>query len=239
MGDILDRADTCRKAATGRDFRIRELARLGDGRVLSFNVTDAPPTHTFADLLTRAARGDPAALDALVAQYETKVRTVARVLLGPALRPYLDSADLAQSVHKSIVTGLRENKFTFAGPDQLVGLALTVLRRKAAKHWRHLQRQRRLSGDGTDRSGDDLPGVLAALSSPGTDPAADAQYRDHLDQLCTHLDDAERRILDLRLDGYTPSEIADKIGVSRVALRVRLTRLRQRLRAAEVVTDWL
>jgi RNA polymerase sigma factor (sigma-70 family) len=127
----------------------------------------------------------------------------------------------------------------FTGPDELVGLALTVLRRKAAKHWRHLRRQRRLSGDGADRSGDDLPGVLAALSSPGTDPAADAQYHDHLAQLCAHLDDNERKILDLRLEGYTPSEIADKIGVSRVALRVRLTRLRQRLQTADVVTDWL
>jgi RNA polymerase sigma-70 factor (ECF subfamily) len=198
-----------------------------------------PPATDFADLLTRAAAGDDRALDALVSQYEPKVRMVARVLLGPALRPYLDSVDLAQSVHKSIVTGLRENKFEFAGPDQLVGLALTILRRKAAKHWRHLQRQRRLSGDGTQRSRDDLPDVLAALSSGGTDPAAEAQYRDHLDQLCGHLDENERKILDLRLEGYTPSEIADLIGVSRVALRVRLTRLRQRLHAAEVVTDWL
>jgi RNA polymerase sigma-70 factor (ECF subfamily) len=201
-------------------------------------VTDAAPTE-FADLLTRAAEGDTTALDALVARYEPKVRVVARVLLGPALRPYLDSVDLAQSVHKSIVTGLRENRFEFEGPDQLVGLALTVLRRKAARHWRHLQRQRRLSGDGSARTADDLPDVLAALSNPGTDPAAEAEYRDHLRQLCEHLDENERRILDFRLEGYTPSEIADKIGVSRVALRVRLTRLRQRLQAAEVVTDWL
>jgi RNA polymerase sigma-70 factor (ECF subfamily) len=201
-------------------------------------VADAP-AHDFAGLLARAARGEPAALDALIREYEPKVRVVARVLLGPALRPYLDSADLAQSVHKSIVTGLRENRFEFAGPDQLVGLAITVLRRKAARHWRHLQRQRRLSGDGPARDGDDLPGVLTALSSPGTDPAAEAQFRDQLDHLCRHLDDAERRILDLRLEGYTPSEIADQIGVSRVALRVRLTRLRQRLQATGAVTDWL
>lgn len=196
-------------------------------------------TVSFNELLARSARGDSAALDELVRQYEPKVRIVARVLLGPALRPYLDSADLAQSVHKSIVTGLKENRFLMDGPDDLVGLAITVLRRKAARHWRHLQRQRRLSGDGSQRSTDDLSGVLTALSSPGTDPAADAQFRDQLDRLCEHLDDNERRILDLRLEGYTPSEIADQIGISRVALRVRLTRLRQRLQATGVVTDWL
>jgi len=197
------------------------------------------PSLNFAELLAQAAQGDQAALDELTREYEPKVRMVARVLLGPALRPYLDSVDLAQSVHKSILVGLRDNKFVISEPDQLVGLALTVLRRKAAKHWRHLQRQRRLSGDGSARSTDDLPGVLTALSSPGTDPAAEAQFRDQLEHLCTHLDEAERRILDLRLEGHTPSEIADQIGISRVALRVRLTRLRQRLQASGVVTDWL
>lgn len=197
------------------------------------------PAPDFADLLRRAADGDAAAVDALVTQYEPKVRIVARVLLGPALRPYLDSVDLAQSVHLSIVAGLRDNRFRVATPDDLIGLAVTVLRRKAAKHWRHLQRQRRLSGDGSARGGANLSGVLAALSSGGIDPAADAQFRDQLDHLCAHLDDAERQILDQRLDGHTPAEIADRIGVSRVALRVRLTRLRQRLHAAGVVTDWL
>ncbi|QEL16255.1 RNA polymerase sigma factor [Limnoglobus roseus] len=193
----------------------------------------------FAELINRAGRGEATAIEALVRQYEPKVRIVARVLLGPALRPYLDSVDLAQSVHKSIVTGLRDNKFVAHSPDDLVGLAVTILRRKAAKHWRHLQRQRRLSGDGTARGRDELPGVLSTLSGGGTDPADDAQYRDQLDHLCNQLDDAERTILDLRLEGYGPSEIADKIGISRVALRVRLTRLRQRLQAAGVITDWL
>jgi RNA polymerase sigma factor (sigma-70 family) len=196
------------------------------------------PAGDFADILRLAAAGDPAALQRLVAEYEPKVRIVARVLLGPALRPYLDSADLAQSVHLSIVAGLRDQRFRLAGPDDLIGLAVTVLRRKAAKQWRHLQRQRRLSGDGS-RSRDGLSGTLAALSGGGTDPAAEAQFRDQLDHLCAHLDESEQRVLALRLDGFTPAEIADQIGVSRVALRVRLTRLRQRLTAAGVVTDWL
>lgn len=198
-----------------------------------------PAAVDFADLLARSGQGDADALNELVRQYEPKVRIVAKVLLGPALRPYLDSVDLAQSVHKSIVTGLKENRFEMSGPDDLIGLAITVLRRKAAKHWRHLQRQRRLSGDGSMRSTDDLSGVLTALSSAGPNPADDAQFRDQMVQLCTHLDENERKILDYRLEGYTPSEIADLIGISRVALRVRLTRLRQRLQAKGAVTDWL
>lgn len=199
----------------------------------------ADPAADFAALLARAGEGDEAALGELVRQYEPKVRIVARVLLGPALRPYLDSADLAQSVHRSVVTGLRDRRFGLATPDDLIGLAVTILRRKAARHWRRLQRQRRLSGVQTAEGGGDLTGVLAALSCTAADPAAEAQFRDQVNHLCGHLDAAERQILDWRLEGYTPAEIADRIGVSRVALRVRLTRLRQRLQAAGVVTDWL
>lgn len=199
-------------------------------------MSDAPD---FPTLLARAGEGDEAALQELVRQYEPKVRIVARVLLGPALRPYLDSVDLAQSVHKSVVTGLRDRRFAFTNPDDLIGLAITILRRKAAKHWRHLQRQRRLSGVNGEQSGGDLAGVLTALSCPEADPATEAQYRDQVEHLCAHLDESEKKILDQRLEGYTPAEIADRIGVSRVALRVRLTRLRQRLKDAGVVTDWL
>jgi DNA-directed RNA polymerase specialized sigma24 family protein len=43
----------------------------------------------------------------------------------------------------------------------------------------------------------------------------------------------------LRLQDYTPQEIGADLGLSAVALRVRLTRLRQRLRAVGVLDDWL
>jgi RNA polymerase sigma-70 factor (ECF subfamily) len=68
-------------------------------------MSEAP--ETFADLLARARRQDPAALAELVQRYESRVRMVARVLLGPALRPYLDSLDLVQSVHRSLMLGIQ------------------------------------------------------------------------------------------------------------------------------------
>src|SRR5438477_12507694 len=100
----------------------------------------------FVTLLAQARQGDRSALAELSQQYEAKVRMVARVLLGPALRPHLDSVDLVQSVHRSLMLGLRQDKFDISSPDKLIGLALTLVRRKVARQWRHLQRQKRLSG---------------------------------------------------------------------------------------------
>jgi RNA polymerase sigma-70 factor (ECF subfamily) len=191
----------------------------------------------FADLLNQARQGDRAAWERLAQQYEPKIRLVARVLLGPALRPYLDSVDLVQSVHRSLMVGLRTEKFDISSPDKLMALAVTLVRRKVARHWRHLQRQQRLN-QGPQDSGN-LPHLLSSLSSPRSDPAQAVQLNDSIQHLCNTLEDSERRMLDLRLQGYTPAEIAANLGIHPIALRVRMSRLRQRLQAEGVLTEWL
>jgi RNA polymerase sigma-70 factor (ECF subfamily) len=191
----------------------------------------------FGVLLASARRGDVNALSQLTQQYEAKVRIVARVLLGPALRPYLDSMDLVQSVHRSLMLGLRQAKFDISNPDQLVALALTMVRRKAARHWRHLQRQKRLDSGLAETS--DLAMLLTSLSSPEMDPARAAQFNDSVRSLCASMDETERRMMDLRLQGHTTAEIAAALGLNPITLRVRMTRLRQRLQAAGVLDEWL
>jgi len=192
----------------------------------------------FADLLARARQGDAGALAELARTYEPNVRLVARYRLGAALRPYLDSMDLVQSVHRSLLLGLRNDRFDLSGPDKLVALALTIVRRKAAKHWRRLRRQKRLSHAGPTDA-DDPVQLLTALSSPGNDPAKAAQVRDAVQHLWKHLDSAERRVLELRLNGLSTADVARELSQDPDVLRVRLSRLRKRLRDAGVLTEWL
>jgi RNA polymerase sigma factor (sigma-70 family) len=190
----------------------------------------------FLDLLERGRNGDQEALTVLVQQYEREVRVMARVLLGPALRPHLDSLDLVQSVHRSLLVGLHGGRFEFNSPKDLVALALTMVRRKVARQWRHLQRQKRLESSSASQN---LPDVLISLCSSGDDPARAAQFNDQVRELCQLLSEAEYTILQMRLAGYRTAEIAAHLGLSAVALRVRLTRLRQRLQDSGVLDDWL
>ena len=191
----------------------------------------------FAALLGRARQGDSSALAQLARQYESKVRVVARVLLGPALRPYLDSMDLVQSVHRSLMLGLRQDKSDISSPEKLVALALTLVRRKVARQWRHMQRQQRLTAGSTDSG--NLAAMLTSLTSREADPGDTVQFNDAVSHLCDNLQPSERRMLELRLQGYSTAEIASEMRIHAVALRVRLTRLRQRLQASGVLADWL
>lgn len=195
------------------------------------------PASAFAELVARVRQGDQTALDDLVRQYEPEVRLVARLRLGPALRPYLDSMDLVQSVHRSLIVGLKQDKYELHEPGQLIALALTIVRRKAARHWRKLQRQDRPSGSKTGEG--NLPSVLQNLADSTDHPAAGVTLDDTVQALCKNLSPDEKRLLELHLEGYRTVEAAEKLGVNADVLRVKLSRLRAKLRATGLADDWL
>ncbi|MCA9192918.1 MAG: sigma-70 family RNA polymerase sigma factor [Planctomycetales bacterium] len=184
----------------------------------------------FQLLLESAKNGDEAAMSELVSKYETEVRLVARLRLGNALRPHLDSLDLVQSVHKSVLLGLRSSRFDISSPEKLVALALTIVRRKVARKWRKLKRQQRLSNHFGELQ--TLPALLAGLNTSDPDPQHEATIVEATAQVLQGLDNTEKQMIQMRLEGYTTAEIARQLGLDPDVLRVKLSRLRRRLRAS-------
>jgi RNA polymerase sigma-70 factor (ECF subfamily) len=184
------------------------------------------PPDDPAELLERIRDGDEEALTRLLLHYEPRIKTAAHVLLGPLLRPHLDSVDLVQSVHRMLLPGLRGGKYDLSDSEQLIALAVTLLRRKVARSWRRLRRehdlQLRARADGV------LPENMAAAEPE--DPAQAAELKDGILHLLGHFKDDERRLLELRLQGLSTPQIAEQLGCDAHALRARLSRLRQRLR---------
>lgn len=193
--------------------------------------TMQPGEPSFDDLLARARAGDNAALADLARRYEPQVRAVARARLGPALRPYVDSIDLVQSVHRSLMLGLRQDKFVFAGPEQLIALALTIVRRKAARQWQKARRQVRADSGDAEAN---LPALLLGLQDDAPDPGQAVAARDAVERLCAELNESDRELLELSALGYATAEIGRIKGQNADVLRVRLSRLRARLRLCGV-----
>ncbi len=190
------------------------------------------------DLLLEAARsGDDIAMQRLIQQYEPELRIVARNRLGPALRPHLDTIDLVQSVHRSLLIGLRGARFDISSPDKLIALAVTIVQRKAAKHWRHLKRQQRLSGH--DDGQDDLVETMLSLRTNPVDVSAEVSTRELLVQWLASVDPTERRLIELRLEGYSTVEVAKLLNLDPDVLRVKLSRLRKRMREKGLMEDLL
>jgi DNA-directed RNA polymerase specialized sigma24 family protein len=110
-----------------------------------------PSETSINDLLERVRGGDEQALADLLHEYEPKIRLTARYLMRPVLRRYLDSIDVAQSVQFDLMRGLRRGAFSFSDPDAFVALAVTVVRRKVARHWRRLQHEHQFREGPIDR----------------------------------------------------------------------------------------
>jgi RNA polymerase sigma-70 factor (ECF subfamily) len=194
-------------------------------------------SDSVSGLLARVRAGDQDALAELLRQYEPKIRLTARYLLRPILRRYLDSIDVAQSVQFDLMRGLRGGSFDLADSETFVALAVTVVRRKVAQHWRHLQTEHKLRFGPSDEPG--RPASRLPSPEMPDDPARTVQQNEDLQAFWQLLDPTERRVLELRLQGYTTEEAAAEMGCAANVLRVRLSRLRKRLQEQGDMSDWI
>jgi RNA polymerase sigma-70 factor (ECF subfamily) len=187
------------------------------------------------DWIARARQGDSEAVALIVREYEAEIRILARVLLGPALRPILDSVDIVQSVHRSLIVGLKNDKYELSTPDRLIALALTVTRRKVARVWRKSKRQIR----STNTNIDEISGILANLSDGQINPARAVEVREAVRFVLDEASEQDRKLIELRLLGYSTADAARELGQDADVLRVRLSRLRAKLCQMGAADYWL
>ena len=177
-------------------------------------------------ILDRVAQGDSEAITELVEKFEPEIRVIARRQLGPALRPYLDSMDIVQSIHRTLFLGLQNEQFQFASPERLFAFVSMLVRRKTARQWRKHRRQQRESG--IKVSDDGVSDFMLAwrTRNEATDEVAD---REMIEQVLSHLEETDRKLITLRMEGCSTAEAARLLKLDPDVTRVRLSRLRQRL----------
>lgn len=73
-----------------------------------------------------------------------------------------------------------------------------------------------------------------SLDSIGEEQMADtsADYSERIEDLMSRLGDEERRLMQMRLDGYDANEIAQALGINRNAVYQRVNRIINKLRKA-------
>lgn len=180
----------------------------------------------FPKLLERVRAGSEAALAELVERHGDVIRRSAHAMLGPLLRPHLDTMDLFQSLHRTLLIGLRDQKFDVSTPEKLIALTATLLRRKVARHWRKLRHQSELISSQVDPN---TQPAEANHDAVGADPAQVLSQTDEVQRLLASLDQLDRRLLELRLVGHSTADAARQLGIEPAIMRVRLARLRRRL----------
>lgn len=187
-----------------------------------------PESLEFTRLIERIRAGDEGAVQELVSRYESDVRAIAGRRISPQMRPYLDTVDLVQSMHRSLLIGLRNDRFTIHSRQQLFALVVTIVRRKAARHWRKVKRQHRLSGRDTIGS-PVVMDLVAAISRRELEPGEAVANQDSLEQTLNKIDPVYRDVIRLRLDGHSTIDACRILGLDPDVTRVQLSRIRRKL----------
>jgi RNA polymerase sigma factor (sigma-70 family) len=184
------------------------------------------PDNAFLDLLARVRGGDDSAAAELVQRYERIVLRSVRSRLGKDMRSAMDSMDVMQSVHRSLLTGVKSQRFQLASPQQLIGLAVVMVQRKVARYWRKLKQFPIGSGVG----GKSVVTSLEAIISDELAPSEMAAASELLERLLGQLGDIDRQLVRLKLDGHSSVEVGQIMGCDPAFIRMRWSRLRQMLR---------
>jgi RNA polymerase sigma factor (sigma-70 family) len=185
------------------------------------------PDSDFLNLLARVRGGDDLAAAELVRRYERAVLRSVRSRLSRTMRGALDSMDVMQSVHRSLLTGLKNERFHFASAQQLIGLAVVMVQRKVARHWRKLKRFPAAGASPAEMSS---ATPLEEIAGDESSPSDTATANDLLQRFLTHLDTFDRELVRLKLEGHSSVESAAILGREPAFVRMRWSRLRQMLR---------
>jgi len=184
------------------------------------------------DLLAALREGHSDAADRLWSVYYQLMCELASRRLGKSPHLLADQEDVALSAFKSFCVGVREGRFpTLKDREGLWPLLIALTMRKAVDAIRHETRQKRGGGNvensprlaKLDRTVD----VLQSMAE-GPQPEVAAELYDLLQSLLKNLrqmgDDRLEEIVQLRIEGYSNQEIADKVGcvVRTIERKIRL-----------------
>jgi RNA polymerase sigma-70 factor (ECF subfamily) len=181
------------------------------------------------DLPARLQAGDPEAAREVFDRYAHLLIGVAVRRLPPGLRPKVDGEDVVQSVFRSFFRHTQAGHFRFESEEGVRGLLVTITRRKCGKLTRHyfgaehdVRKEVAAASDGDDAA-------AADLLDKEPSPEEEARAAELLEQCMRQLDERERRVLLLDLEGLTAQEISGQVGLTRYTVEGILKRVRKRL----------
>lgn len=186
----------------------------------------------FKDLMQRVRQNDSHAVGELLRLFEHEIRLVVRHNLPKRLRGRYDSMDFVQSVYQSIVADwvlspIRE----FDSQVQILTYLKSTAKNKVLERYRQETRMQKY--DITREAGTIIRSGNSSQTETGIDepastdpsPSQHAIAKDVIDQLTRGRPAVDRVILNLRNEGLTFEEIAERVGLSERSVRRKLNEL--------------
>jgi RNA polymerase sigma factor (sigma-70 family) len=194
---------------------------LGDTESHGERVQTVNSQPALPELLRRLRNGDAEAADELVHTYGPAIRVAIRArLTDPTLRRQFDSEDVCQSVMASFLARAACGELSPEDPAGLLRLLARMAMRKVGRRARGLRTQRRDTRRDLSHGDTWLRHVASEIPSPERSIAG----RELLDAVRAGLNTDERQLAELRAEGCSWSEVAERAGGTPEARRKQLRR---------------
>jgi RNA polymerase sigma-70 factor (ECF subfamily) len=165
------------------------------------------------NLLARLCTGDKEAAEKVFIAFEPYLRTAIRRQLPVPLRAKLDSTDILHSVWADALRGFRDAGWRFVDADHLRGFLFVATRNRMIdrlrKHRTALAREQSLDGGKAD--------FVPEAREPR--PSELAEAAEMWKRILSQCPDEHRPILDLKRQGFSLGEIAERSGLHPDSIR--------------------
>lgn len=186
---------------------------------------------SFQSLLVRLRSGDESAAASVFHEFASRLVGLARTRLGDRFRQKVDPEDVVQSVYKSFFRRVADGQFELQDWDSLWTLLTVITLHKCGHQVEHyraacrdVQREQRPIVSDAESS---VRSFEALAREP--QPSEAAMLTEVLEQLMSTLDERDRLILTLRLQGHSSAEIGQQVQRTERTVNLVLERIRQRL----------
>jgi RNA polymerase sigma-70 factor (ECF subfamily) len=163
-------------------------------------------------LLKLWRNGDEDAARQIVDRYIDRLLMVARRRISQRLASRVDAEDIVQSVFRTFFNRLKEGQFVFNDQDDLCKLLMRITLHKTLRRVAFHKAAKRDPAQETEQGEHHRERLLSILDEEPT-PEAKVAFMDQLEHFLGQLRPEERLILEMRLQGFTNEEIAQKLGV--------------------------
>ena len=183
-----------------------------------------------ANLVARWRAGDEQAAAELVQRYTTRLVALARSRLSGSVAHRLDPEDLVQSAYRSFFSKARRDSIEIEPNGDLWQLLVTITLHKLHNQMKRVTAQKRAAQkEQSFGSEDSLLGLRGFALGGEPSPVEALALVDLLEKVMRSLEPAERRMLEMRLQGYTLAEVAAEVRCSERTVRRTVAEIKERL----------
>jgi len=187
---------------------------------------------SFEEVMARLRAGDEDAASEVFHRFAGRLVRLADLKLDTRIRQKVDAEDVMQSVFKSFFRRHADGKFDLPNWDSLWGLLVRITLRKCGRKIQHLygaHHDVRRENAAMPAGDDSHPGWEAMAREPTLEQAA--SLTETVEHLLHGLNERDRRVAELRLQGYTVPEISKQVGRTEFTVEGALKKIRKRLQA--------